>query len=215
MADRHHAPAGTALVVTALAMLSLAACTTAETGTPVVERMSGNSANDSRSSAAAAPTTGSRTSPPPNPPRPRDLPIAGIDPCSLLTKEQQQRFGVDEPLRPRQEPTFKSPLCGFASRQNKIVFDVITVTTSGIDRFKPGKVNGEVRPLTVHAFPGFEVFTELLPTSYVFCVVVVDVADGQVAHVTYREDGARLGKAEVCRRTAQVADAVVGNLLAR
>jgi hypothetical protein len=96
-------------------------------------------------------------------------------------------------------------------------FGVSMLTAFGIDRFQPGKVRGDLRPITVRDFPAVEFHTVFSDTVDDACVVVVDIADGQAVHVEYAEEGIRphLGKSVLCARAAQLADVVMGNLLAR
>ncbi|WP_312872680.1 DUF3558 domain-containing protein [Kibdelosporangium persicum] len=196
-----------------LALLA-GACTTVSTGAPVPQgaaSSSGTAPRPSTTSIGSAATTGIKSR------RPEQLVLADVQPCGLLTAGQQQRFGVDRPPRITDAPALKAPSCNFLSFEQGIVISISPMTSFGIDRFQPGQVNGEVRPLTVRAFPAVEVFTETSERSDMFCVVVVDVADGQAVHVNYSEAGVRphLGRNVVCDRAAQVADVVIENLLAR
>ncbi|MFC0111341.1 DUF3558 domain-containing protein [Kibdelosporangium aridum] len=197
------------LVSFSLAAMALAACTTEHAGVPVAQR------GPLTTSTTQPPS--SSTSSPTSVPRPRDLVMSGSRPCDLLTPDQQRRFGIDDQPRTDDDPTLRAQSCYFDSNKQRTTFAISALTSFGIERFQPRKINGEVRPLTVRAFPAVEVFTQTIESIDMFCVVVVDVAAGQAVHVNFREAGLRphLGRAEVCRRAAEVADVVMGNLLAR
>ncbi|WP_260478693.1 DUF3558 domain-containing protein [Kibdelosporangium aridum] len=189
--------------------MALAACTSEQAGVPAAQR------GPLTSSTPQPPS--SSTSAPPTVSRPRDLAMSGVRPCDLLTPDQQRKFGVDDQPRINDDQTLQAQSCYFDSQKLRTKISVSPLTSFGIERFQPGKVNGEVRPLTLREFPAVEVFTETIETIDMFCVVVVDVAAGQAVHVNYGEDGLRphLGRSEVCRRAVEVADVVTGNLLAR
>ncbi|WP_235038513.1 DUF3558 domain-containing protein [Kibdelosporangium aridum] len=191
-------------------MLALAACTTEQAGVPAAQR-------GPLTSSTSQPPSPSTSAPPPSVSRPRDLAMSGVRPCDLLTPDQQRKFGVDDQPRTNDDQTLQAQSCYFDSQKLRTKISISPLTSFGIERFQPRKVNGEVRPLTIRAFPAVEVFTETIETIDMFCVVVVDVAAGQAVHVNYGEDGLRphLGRSEVCRRAAEVADVVTGNLLAR
>lgn len=203
-ADRYRTLASL-VAVAALAV----ACSTEDAGVPLAQPPSSTSATTSTSRATSTTL--------PVRPRPRQLLVADVQPCDLLAADQQRRFGIDTAPSPDDDPSLQAMTCDFISHAQKIAIAVSPLTNFGIDRFQPGKVNGEVRSLTVRTFPAVEVFTETIETIDMFCVVVVDVADKQAVHVSYSENGVRphLGRSVVCERAAQVADAVVGNLLAR
>ncbi len=71
----------------------LAGCSTSGQASPA----------DPPTAASAAPTAV------PLPPRPRDVPIDDVDPCTLLTREQRAELQLDRPPQPRREPSLLYP----------------------------------------------------------------------------------------------------------
>ncbi|WP_312024945.1 DUF3558 domain-containing protein [Kibdelosporangium aridum] len=197
-------------VLAVAVVVALTACTTESGQTPYVPPI------PLTSSVPTSPTFSrtSQSTPPTTRSRPRDLTMSGIRPCDLLTADQQRKFGVDDQPRTNDDETLRAQSCYFDSQKLRTKISVSPLTRFGIERFQPREVNGEVRPLTIRAFPAVEVFTRTIDTIDRFCVVVVDVAPGQAVHVNYGEDGLRphLDRSEVCRRAVQVADVVVENL---
>ncbi|GGM52002.1 hypothetical protein GCM10012275_23670 [Longimycelium tulufanense] len=149
--------------------------------------------------------------------RPREVKLDGKDPCSLLTDDQKKRFALDRPPQQSKDSTFRgASACTIRSEVEDISASVTTITAMGIENFGPGQVNGDVREVQVQGFPAYEIHTPGTPTGYDFCTVNVDVADGQVLRAHYSESGAKqpLGKEEICKRAAQLADAAMTTLLA-
>jgi uncharacterized protein DUF3558 len=200
------------MAVTVWLLPGLVGCTTNSVGEPQAAAAVSHTA-----STWTAAVTSSSTTSRPSSARPRQLELANVDPCELLTAAQQVTFGVDRAPRPGHEPTLRSATCNFSSIAQKTGFGISPVTVSVSTDFNPAAVNGDVRPLIVAEFPAVELYGPLPDKLDDFCIVVVDVADGQVIHVDYGEDGHRphLTKDGVCSRAAQIAGLAVTNLMAR
>ncbi|MCP2261776.1 Protein of unknown function (DUF3558) [Streptoalloteichus tenebrarius] len=170
--------------------------------------------------AQGTPTPG-RTSAPATPTslvsRPKEVRLVGIDPCSLVTPETRQRFGIDRPPIPAKSYVFESPACSFRNSNEKVAFQVVTGIKAGIEVMAPGRAVGARQDYRVRGFPALELRTDGAPPASDFCTASIDVAPGNMLQLQYREDGIRppLGKDELCRRVRLLADAVVGTLLER
>jgi hypothetical protein len=152
------------------------------------------------------------------PPRPRDVPIDGVDPCSLLTEAQRVELGLDQPpILDRSTSALyggtEVPACvtrGLGPRA--VTVGISIVTSAGIDLFTSGRLAAEVRVSTVRGFPA----VVAVPTRLTdFCTVVVDVAPRQLLDIQFG-DGGRLPpipQDELCSGAAQAADAAVATLL--
>ena len=200
-------------VVAVCLVLVTAACTSTSVGEPQgIPAVSATASSVPRSTNGS----GSASVRPPSA-RPRQLQLAGVDPCGLLTAEQRDTFGIDREPQPGNDPTYESLACHFSSHAMRTGFGVYPVTAFGIERFQPGLVMAQVRSLTVAEFSGVELYTPMPEDLDEFCVVAVDVADGQAVVVDYGEEGHRphLPRGVVCTRAAQVAGFVVSNLMAR
>jgi hypothetical protein len=153
------------------------------------------------------------------PPRPRDVRIDGVDPCSLLTAEQRAELGLDG------RPWFDSapvalyngaevPLCairGFEPRA--ITVGLSIVTNVGAEVFTSGELAAEVRAVLVHGFPTVVV----VPRQFTdWCAVIVDVAHGQLLDVQFADGGRMppIPQPQLCQDAQTVADAVMATLLA-
>lgn len=151
------------------------------------------------------------------PPRPRVVPLDGVDPCALLTADDRVDVGLDQ--RPVLDVGL-SALYGGETRQCVIgTFEprAITVSielsvTGGIELFfRPG-VRSEIAPIEVAGFPAI---IALPVTIRDFCTVAVDVAPGQLVDVSVA-DGGRLPaipQPDLCVDAERTAGIVMGNLL--
>jgi hypothetical protein len=149
--------------------------------------------------------------------RPRDVPIDGVDPCSLLTEEQRAELGLDGEPRFDNSPSLlfpgNVPMCvtsGFDPRA--IAIGVSVVTTAGIEFFRSGELAADVSSVDIAGFPA----AVAVPTRYTqFCAVVVDVAPGQLIEVQALDGGRQppIPQEQLCRDAQQGAEAVMSTLL--
>jgi hypothetical protein len=178
-----------------VAALLTAGCTTPATGPPAT--------------ATSAP-----------PPRPREVRLDGIDPCSLLTAEQRADLGLTSDPHPgtiSASALYRGdvPICtinGFG-RQASVV-GVGVVTTAGIDLWTDPAIDAAVTPTMVGPFPA----VTLRPRRFTdYCSVDVDVAQGQLVDIQVGDGGSSppIGQQDLCTRAHQTASAAVRTLLAR
>jgi hypothetical protein len=125
------------------------------------------------------------------PPRPRDVPLDGLDPCTLLKPHMAELALEDrEPLLTVAATRIyggESSLCtarGYEPRAIGIGIDAVTI--AGIERYTVEGVDATVEPVDVRGFPAVLVFQERLPQA---CTVIVDVAPGQLLGVQFRDGG--------------------------
>jgi hypothetical protein len=162
--------------------------------------------------AAPAPPTST------GPARPRDVPIDGVDPCSLLTEEQRAELGLDG--RPAFDnspsslyPGGDSPACvtrGFEPRA--ISAGITLVATAGIELYTSGSLTVDIRPTEVRGFPGVIAVPQRFKE---WCSVIVDVAPGQLLDVQFADGGRTppIPQPQLCEDAVVVADRAVGTLL--
>jgi uncharacterized protein DUF3558 len=152
------------------------------------------------------------------PPRPREVRLDGVDPCSLLTEQQRAELGLDGRPVFSQAPVslYKGadvPSCttgGFEPRA--VTVGVSLVTSVGIERFTSGELAAELRPISVHGFPALVA----VPTRFTdYCTVVVDVARGQLLDVQFATGGRQppIPQAQLCRDAEIVAGEVMTTLV--
>jgi hypothetical protein len=151
------------------------------------------------------------------PPRPRDIDVRDIDPCSLLTEEQRAEVGLEtEPLS--YEPTPSILFEGLAATCTSRAFDPVafgvavdlTYDGLGIGALTGRPVSDE---LTVMEFEGFPAVLAR-PQDPLFCQVVVDVAPGSSVSLGYREGGRRTIPQDVlCDGVLEVAEKAMSTLV--
>jgi uncharacterized protein DUF3558 len=170
-------------------------------------------------------TTVSEESPQPSsrmalPPRPREVRLNGVDPCTLLTRDQRNELMLDsEPLNGvlASSGVYKGdvPTCtmrGFGSKATSM--GVGLVTTTGIDIWTAGDLAADVMPIRVAGFPA----VVAIPTRFSeYCSVDVDVSAGQLVDVQYRDGGnqPQIPQRDLCGRARACAEAIMFSLLAR
>lgn len=149
--------------------------------------------------------------------RPRDVPVDGVDPCSLLTEEQREELGLDGEPHFDDSPSLlfpgNVPMCvtsGFNPRA--IAISVGLVTTAGIEFISSGQLAGDLEPTAVAGYPAISA----RPTQYTqFCNIFVDVAPGQLVDVQALDGGRKppIPQEQLCQDAEQAATAVMETLL--
>ena len=183
------------LVLLLMACLVAAACTAAVDGTP------------------SAPTGVLL------PPRPREVRLDGVDPCSLLTPEQRAGLGLTS------EPSYSSsyvalfrgqvPTCTLHSSQpSSVILGIGTVTTVGIERWREPDLSTDLHATAIVGFPAVVAVPR---QSKAYCGVEVDVATGQLLDVQVLDggDAPPVPQGDLCIRAEQSAGEMVRTLLAR
>jgi hypothetical protein len=160
----------------------------------------------------AAPSTSS-------PPRPQEVRIDGVDPCSLLTEEQRAELGLDgrPVIDSRQTSLYPGgdvPSCTVRGFEPRAVWTAVSlVASTGIERYAADDLLVDVRPAEVRGFPALTAkpqrFTE-------WCSVIVDVAPGQLIDVHFADGGGTppVPQEQLCDDAAVVADRVMDTLMA-
>jgi hypothetical protein len=153
------------------------------------------------------------------PPRPRDVQIDGVDPCSLLTAEQRAELGLDGRAEFDLSPSdlysgADVPACVMRGYEPRAVsVGLSLVTTAGVELFSSGELAAEVRPAEVQRFPA----VVAVPTRFTeWCTVIVDVAPGQLLDIQFADGGREpaIPQSQLCQGAQAVADAVMVTLLA-
>lgn len=165
----------------------------------------------------------SEVAPPPKglqlPPRPRDVRIDGVDPCSLVTPAQRAGLGLDDRVDPfvDQSRLYQGsvPSCHLerpAPRNALIALGV--VTTVGIDLFADGSLDADIRAASVRDFPAIVAVPRRF---HDYCSVEIDVAPGQLIDVQFGDVALPppIPQDELCRDAEQLGKAVMDTLLSR
>lgn len=187
----------------AMLLLTVAGCTSVAQGTATA------AARVSTGPGYQAPTNGSAGIS--LPPRPTDVPLAGINPCSLLTRAQQATLGVDAGVTglPAQLAD-NSPTCNFRFADNTpgAEYNVAVDTTEGIQLYLDPTVAANVRQVSVAGFPALDI-TLKPPDLLQGCTTAVSVADGQMFMVDLGAPPRGTTTAGSCASTERVAGAVL------
>jgi hypothetical protein len=153
------------------------------------------------------------------PPRPREVRLDGVDPCSLLKPEQRAELGfTSRPTlsRPYVE-LFRGdvPTCTmYGSSPGAVLLGVGAVTTAGIERWKDDDLAARLRRTVVAGFPALVA----VPTqSTAYCSVEVDVAPGQLLDVQVTDGGDTppVPQEHLCTRASRTAEEMTQTLLSR
>jgi hypothetical protein len=170
------------------------------------------------SQAVAAPGVGPGSAAPPlttlNLPssRPRSLPLTGIDPCSLLTRDQQGQLGVDPGVEGHPDVNWHDPQCGFQLTNPGTLpsYDVQAVTTAGIQYWLNPLLADNLKPISIRGFPAVDVTSKATVSNS--CQTVVSVADGQMLIVQFDFPPTGTTVTQSCIGTEAVARAAVATL---
>ena len=167
----------------------------------------------------AVPGTPSAAGPAPLPPRPREVRLDGVDPCSLLTAEQRNTLGLGSrpsPSRPY-VALFRGevPTCTtYSSSPGAVILGVGAVTTVGVERWNENDLAVQLQPIEVADFPAV---VAVPIKSNAYCSVEVDAASGQLLDVQVLDGGdtPRVTQQDLCKRATRAAQEIMKTLLAR
>ena len=146
------------------------------------------------------------------PPRPRNVPLTGVDPCSLLTRAQQARLGVDPGVEGQPDVNWHDPQCGFQLTDPGTLpsYNVQTVTNAGIQYWLNPLLANNTKPVSIGGFPAVDVTSKATVANS--CQTVVSVADGQMLIVQFDFPPTTTTAAQSCVNTEQVAQAAIATL---
>jgi hypothetical protein len=160
------------------------------------------------------------------PPRPRELVLTGVDPCTDLLTDQQLRdldydLGYASPPVPGHDDIHGGRTCGFGSNggnggPNRNVDTLITIsTTEGALAWVTDPARKPAnRPdvVTVGGFPALVLPHPSLPDD---CLIVVDTADGQYFDVNSGASNGKGASAEpYCQEAERVATMAIQTISA-
>lgn len=153
------------------------------------------------------------------PPRPYDVPIDDIDPCTLLTPTQLQLLQLDgEPDSYTGSDrllgsTWSCFVSGFGDPNIGVA--VVLAANTGVERYTGGELLTDVSPLTIDGFPG----VLAVPRNFSdVCNVVIDIAPGQLINIDFSDGGANtppVPQDQLCDGARRTATEVLRTLLNR
>ena len=145
------------------------------------------------------------------PPRPRDVPLTGVAPCTLLTEAQQAILAVGKGVPgPAAQLENNSPTCDFpfADHTPGAEYSIAVDTTTGIQLYLDPSLAVQLRQVTVNGFPALDI-TLRPPDLLQGCTTAVSVANGQMFTVNLGQPARGATTAQSCAKTEQVAGAVL------
>lgn len=187
--------------LTVLLVAGLAACTTTSAGEPrPTDQGSAPSSDESESNS---------TSEDPPEERPRDIPLDGMDPCTLIPQADYSDFYINAPGRPSTN-TDGQPICAWVDTEVGS-FGIVLYLNEGIEVWLDGTKSDEGE----HTDPIRDFPTVTSPSSLDdnVCVVAVDVADGQYLLAQVSIDNSDLSRVPpVCDFAYQFAESAMSTL---
>lgn len=166
---------------------------------------------------SGTPATGGgsvESSAPALPPRPQVVDLAGVDPCSLLTEQQQLELGTDLPPTLVDADRYGNPRCDFRKlerpaygyRMGPVTQEDVSVYLTGARQSTGEVVSAAGFPAVAHRLPGDERA----------CFASVSTKQGQYLTVLYSEgSGTEDPPAVVCEKARVAAAMATQTLLAR
>lgn len=150
-------------------------------------------------------------------PRPREVRLDGVDPCSLLTSEQRKQLGIDRPPIPGKSDVDGSPYCGYRNSAEESGYLVALVTTQGLAEYvATGEGQIPTRQLEIAGFPAVELRPSPDEAGNLFCLIGVDVADGQFLSANFSQvapSGPPLSQETLCAKAVEHTAAAMKTLL--
>lgn len=167
-------------------------------------------ASQTQSSAPPAPTTTTTTSLT-LPPRPREIPLDKVNPCTILTKDQRAQLSLDTTPAPYNDTELKARACTMRGTYSGQVARLALVTEEGAELWISDEAQNTAKLTAVVGFPALEIRTPGLDT---LCNVEVDVAQGEFLDVLFRDGGSAtpLTQDDLCLGAQRVAEAAMASL---
>lgn len=144
--------------------------------------------------------------------RPRTLPLAGLNPCKILTAQQRSALSLDTTPTEYTDTEFaQAKACTMRGLNSGTVARIALVTSMGVDVWLDSEAQVTATPVVVDAFPALVVRTPGLDDA---CNVEVDTGDNQFMDILFRDGGnvPPIPQDELCQGAQQVAAAAVTSL---
>jgi hypothetical protein len=206
--DRRVSRFAAALGTVVVAVVMVAGCTSGTGGqaTPVASPPSTGDSNLTNSS-------GSIHLPSP----PKDISLAGVDPCALITPAQQPQLGLRAGFRIANDQKYNAPQCNFQYIGNGPVttsyFNINTVPSAGIRTWLDPYLADSITEQDINGYPGLRIYPKAGNSSSALqCSAVIGVAHGQMLMVMFAFVPLGTPQQQACAKTKQVAQAAMTTL---
>jgi len=198
-------------LLTVIGVLTLVAgCTNREPGSATADPgsapTSGSSESGEAPSGSAKPTVDI-------PPRPRDLPLDGLDPCKLFTPDQVAALKADDVKTQTSEAKAYKGMQECAldvdSQEPFVTYSALAATNEDLSVWLTGNRNVEAKLISVGGYPAAQFNTLGVTTD---CVIAVGVADGQHLQVEMTPWSDGFTQDEICQASKQAAEMALQTL---
>jgi hypothetical protein len=148
------------------------------------------------------------------PARPRELPVADLDPCTLLTVEQRARLGVGEGRPAELGSGLRGPVCQWVRfpEEPQDAYLMTSDLRQGAEYALDSAAGA--RTVGVLGYPAVETQVGSAPPE-AHCLLLVDIAEGQNLWVQYDYDGSTvpMTKQLACDKAKVAAELAVQTLI--
>lgn len=198
------------LAVVAVALMA-AGCTTSASGqaTPVP-----NSTSTSSSAPQTSESSGSATPTVEVPPRPRDISLDGLDPCTLFTEEQRAQLKADD-VRSGESGSasfkgMKECALEIQAQEPFYSYNAMAVTFEGVEEWLTGNRNVDAELTSVQGFPAARF--KFRGVESVSCVLGIGVAEKQTLIVETSPISRGFTQDQLCQMAEEAADMAMTTL---
>lgn len=152
------------------------------------------------------------------PPRPKEIKIDRLDPCMVFSPDQRTQLGLDrEPQRASEALDAKSePSCAYRRTRSEPTYGYVLtpIPREGADVWLREKRNADVNKITVEGYGAAEVRLAGGEDRQGFCIVHVDVAEGQSLSTMFSSSsrGAFTGTQE-CAKAKEAAEMAMRSIV--
>jgi hypothetical protein len=171
------------------------------------EESAGSPMPDDKAVTTTEPDITEPTSDEPGRERPREIPLDGKDPCSLIPQSDWPKLDIERPGNPSEDPTYRSPECTYPG-----VGQVTIVVTEGIDAWDEETRDADISD--AEPIEGFPTITAWNLADQRSCYVAVDVTDGQYLMAGAAFSAPDPDQSETCDVAYRMAESAMKTLVA-
>jgi hypothetical protein len=200
------------VLLAALSVFTLiAGCTSQEPGTASADPTDSTSTSSEDTSSSS--TSGSETPTVEIPPRPKDLSLDGLDPCTLFTPAQRTELKADkvqsETSNSDHYKGMRECVLDVSAQDPFYTYAALAVTNEDVSFWLTGDRNADAKLISVGGYPAAQFNTKGVDTD---CVVAVGVAEGQHLQVEMTPWSDGFTQEDICQASKQAAEMALETL---
>ncbi|GAA0649227.1 hypothetical protein GCM10010174_85840 [Kutzneria viridogrisea] len=150
------------------------------------------------------------------PPRPRDIDLARVDPCKLLTADQQRTLKIYQAGPGPDQTQTPAPTCSFQVRSPAdFVLSLSPESKRGVEEWLDSTGNVKKRVISADGFPAVQLINmgdDWNSSSGSFCRSLISTAKGQELSMDLEPLNKNLTQAQMCDITLQAVKAALATL---